>query len=330
MKSVYAKFSLLLLFASTVVLLSAANDGKTVSAGKLQKNIINLEEKYKEEQRLMDEALRLFNEELKDLTIAAFKQRMEDAKLNKNQIDFLQKLIYAPDIKVRDIRDKILYLAERGGEKYGRTLFWAYQKNDRPMINQLRALGYDINEALLPAILNDPDTIFVLLRDGARLSEKDIREAIQASRLKLFDSSVIDPKYKIAWNKWNERTKRRRILLPQLIKTVKNINWRDETGSTLLFYAPDKEIAALLINAGIDVNAQDILGNTTLLEHVQSEYEEDAPKLELIAYLIQKGADPNIKNKLGESALSIAQKEGLTEIVSILEGGKSLGVNKKK
>lgn len=45
---------------------------------------------------------------------------------------------------------------------------------------------------------------------------------------------------------------------------------------------------------------------------------------------MQRGANPNITNKKGESALSMAKKEGLAEVVALFEGSRALGRRKKR
>ena len=181
------------------------------------------------------------------------------------------------------------------------------------MIKVLRAIGYDVSQALDQAVDRKTfDIIPALLKDGAQPSIEYIRIAIRESALKN------DPNQK----KWL-------AILPKLLENVKNINQRNEYGHTLLENTNNKEVAAILLKAGVDIDAQDNKGNTYLLNQVDSlagarqDEREDWAKnhMELITYFVEQGANQNIKNKKGESALSMAKKENLPDVVELFEEG---------
>jgi hypothetical protein len=65
------------------------------------------------------------------------------------------------------------------------------------------------------------------------------------------------------------------------------------------------EIAKLLIDAGADLNVQDIRGNTALLRTLSTPYTNEA-KTEIAKLLIDAGADLNVRNKKGKTALMLA------------------------
>ena len=66
------------------------------------------------------------------------------------------------------------------------------------------------------------------------------------------------------------------------------------------------------MDAGADVNAKDLVGNTALSEASYGGHTE------IVAMLLEKGADVNAKNNDGDTALILASEEGHTEIVKLL------------
>lgn len=314
MKSIYAKFSLLfLLLVSMTVPLVA----------KLEHFVIHpsFDPKFNEDRK------RLFNE-FKDLDVATFQKVFDAANLTKNQMSAVLDAFLDPENKSRDTRDKILFLAGKVKDKSGYTLLWAYDKNDRQMIKKLRALGYDSSDALRLAVVYGNHLIPMLLKEGAQPDFKVIRNVIHYITPIPPVSLMPDQKQR---KEWFQRAKYFRLMLPRLLKSMKNINERSRIiGETVLFWINgDKAIADQMLKAGVDINAQDKRGNTVLISDLEivvlfGKKDKDLMRRirEFVPYLIKKGADPMIKNKKGESALSLAKKAGLKDLVLLFEGKK--------
>lgn len=97
-------------------------------------------------------------------------------------------------------------------------------------------------------------------------------------------------------------------LLTGLIKAGVPLSERTARGWTLLHLAADRysvDAARVLLDHGLDVNAQDICGNTPLMRAVYRS--KRGTELEFIKLLMSRGADPGIKNKAGESARDFAK-----------------------
>jgi ankyrin repeat protein len=73
------------------------------------------------------------------------------------------------------------------------------------------------------------------------------------------------------------------------------------------------ELVKLLIEAGANVNAKNIYGNTALI------YASFAGQLKLIKYLISVGADINIKNNTGNNVLMIASNYNNKKLLNLLK-----------
>jgi len=305
MKSIYAKLSLFVLLASTAL----AVFGRPNSLRR-----IGMRDE-KEFRSLVAKAA--------PMDLDAFKRFIDSVNLSETELGVLRtRLLAAPTSHPwRDAGAKMLFLAEkispqtRRENGLGAELVWAYEHNDKAMIKKLRAIGGDMSRALEDAVNRKPSLIPVLLKEGALPNRDTLIIAIFHSR----------------------RDRMLRSMLPRLFKAAKNINERDdETGETLLFYTiglGNKDVAKMLIDAGIRIDVQNDAGYTALAQAVLQIYNYPPspnilqkpyvkPYVELIAYLIQQGADPNIKNKKGESALSIAREAGLTDLVTLFEGSK--------
>ena len=85
------------------------------------------------------------------------------------------------------------------------------------------------------------------------------------------------------------------------------------------------KVSTALIEAGADVNKYGAEKRTPLMEVAQKGYHEDSIKI--IELLIKHGADVNAADQYGSSALRLAQRKGLTNVVQVLSahGGKYLG-----
>ena len=86
-------------------------------------------------------------------------------------------------------------------------------------------------------------------------------------------------------------------ILPALIDAGFDVNTRDEENNTLLFYVDDAETASLLIRAGIDVHARNLLGETAL-NHATS-----YPRRGALEAMIAAGADVNTRDNVGYAPL---------------------------
>jgi len=81
---------------------------------------------------------------------------------------------------------------------------------------------------------------------------------------------------------------------------------------TLLFHVgKSPEIAELLIERGVDVNAHDKFGRTALLEQLQS-WPDPAP---VVAVLLKHGADPNERSESGSTPLMSAPDAASVEVL---------------
>ena len=76
----------------------------------------------------------------------------------------------------------------------------------------------------------------------------------------------------------------------------------------------DFAAAELLVNRGIDINAQDDIGRTAVIMAI----EEDWSGTAWVEFLIENGADVNIFDCDGDSALDIAKFRKRTDIVDLL------------
>ena len=86
-----------------------------------------------------------------------------------------------------------------------------------------------------------------------------------------------------------------------LIDANTNIYAVDDTGSNALFYADDLDMVRLLLKAGIDVNAEELLGWTALM--IAALFVRD---LDIVTALINAKADINHQNNEGFSVLMSA------------------------
>jgi ankyrin repeat protein len=92
------------------------------------------------------------------------------------------------------------------------------------------------------------------------------------------------------------------------------IGARDDSGRTALFLAGVfSEIFRILLEAGADIKTRDEEGNTVLLRKIW-----ETPSLAEVEELLRLGIDPGIANHDGDTALSMAENLGLTEIAERL------------
>ena len=93
-------------------------------------------------------------------------------------------------------------------------------------------------------------------------------------------------------------------LLTTLKTTIEAKNKVDKNGKTELFYAKTAEEVKLLLEKGIDINHQDLNGNTALM--AASKYSNTSSTQETVEVLIKAGANLDIQNKYGYTALILA------------------------
>jgi len=90
------------------------------------------------------------------------------------------------------------------------------------------------------------------------------------------------------------------------------VNARDRNGRTALMQCYTAPLAGLLIERGADVNARDVLGHTALMTAVQSF------QTPYVALLLQHGANVNIADNQGNTPLSLANAMRATALVKLL------------
>lgn len=104
-------------------------------------------------------------------------------------------------------------------------------------------------------------------------------------------------------------------LVTTILKDKPFLEQKHEKGRTALMHAVYKKnnkIAALLINAGANVNTQDDIKNSPFL------YAGAEGNLELVKLALNHGANFNIFNRYGGTALIPAAEKGHLEVVKLL------------
>ena len=107
-----------------------------------------------------------------------------------------------------------------------------------------------------------------------------------------------------------------RELVALFIKAGIDINAKEEDGRTALLIAAEKGdagIAALLADNGAEVNARDVDGYTALM------YAAYKGNRELADFLLKHGADVHAKDKDGWTALRFALMQGKTDVAELLK-----------
>lgn len=101
-----------------------------------------------------------------------------------------------------------------------------------------------------------------------------------------------------------------------LIKKGAEVNHLNDKGNTPLIVAvtsADKRMVDILIKSGAYVNARNNAGDTALI------WATKLKRPDMVRALLMAGADPNIKNSDGVSAYTVAEGEGMQELVNILQ-----------
>ena len=100
-----------------------------------------------------------------------------------------------------------------------------------------------------------------------------------------------------------------------LIKAGANVNARDGAGTTILHYASQshyEEIASMLIEAGADVNTRDWYAGGTPLHSAVNYQDISLEQDRMVEVLLKGGANTNARNKDGKTPLELF-KEGKEE-----------------
>lgn len=109
-----------------------------------------------------------------------------------------------------------------------------------------------------------------------------------------------------------------------LINAGIDINAQERTfGSTALMMAPDSTVMAALIEADADVNVQDTLGRTALIRAVG----RNRSQLDVISILLEAGTDINAQDERGRTALMHAVENNHLDVIPLLlEAGADVNV----
>ena len=97
-----------------------------------------------------------------------------------------------------------------------------------------------------------------------------------------------------------------------LIEQGADVHWQAENKRSLLFYVDDPEMAQLLIDKGIDINARDQWQNVAM--HMQALY----GRTEVVKALIQNKANPNSLNESSESPIFWALEQEHNQTAEIM------------
>ena len=103
--------------------------------------------------------------------------------------------------------------------------------------------------------------------------------------------------------------------LKELLSLGADPNYRQNYNRTLIqelssfdkLSQDELEVVKILINAGCDINNQDVNGNTALLNGVNN--------MPLVQLLLNNGADPNIANNRGDTPLSKCKKATIKKLL---------------
>jgi hypothetical protein len=115
-----------------------------------------------------------------------------------------------------------------------------------------------------------------------------------------------------------------KFLINYLLKNGANINQAGFNGKTPLMYADNSETIALLAKQpDLNINQQDLSGNTALLRIIQNYFPEIAENrdqdIAAMQALLDNGANPKIANDNGDTPLKAAQATGDQEVIDIIE-----------
>jgi ankyrin repeat protein len=107
------------------------------------------------------------------------------------------------------------------------------------------------------------------------------------------------------------------VVVSFLIENGAEVNAQDEAGQTALTYAVKRAFhatAEALLDEGADANVRNRKNGVTPL--MIAAVAGDLPMIQL---LLDHGADPAMRTNFGQTAISLAEKKGNTEVVELLE-----------
>ena len=102
----------------------------------------------------------------------------------------------------------------------------------------------------------------------------------------------------------------------QMLAMGVDINGQDMAGNTPLFMAcmnGDPEFAKFLLGLGADPNIKNTRNSTPLM------YAASRGNTKMVKLLLENGANVNVQSKEGETALTLAEEEGHKEVVKLLK-----------
>ena len=233
----------------------------------------------------------------------------QENKNNLNEENY--PLILAVNLGLEDIVELLLkyganpnVINSEGDSAFINTLMFKNEKISKKYIQLFLDYGADVNiqdslfrTALMYSIrLNHKNIVKLLLENGANPNLKDI-----------------DGDNSFSYNIDNNNIEITKLLLKYGI----NPNITDSYGKTIIMDLKDIESVKLLIKNGADVNYRNNRGQTPLMHSTNPE---------ITKLLLDNNADINIVDNFGNTALSIAEFNGFTDIVKLLEVPPSISV----
>ena len=203
-------------------------------------------------------------------------------------------------------------------------------------IDTLNGQGH--SPLILASLYGNPESIKLLLANGA---EKDVRDADGNTPLHIAvlyrHPENLDEILKVnpdinAINTEGYTSLHLAVRRPDngkaiglLLQEGADVNILDPTGRNALLVSVgshQKEYIELLKSNGIDINSQDIDGNTALHYPLINVLENKLYlpySTEIVKILLEEGADPQVKNKEGKSPMDLAVESEESELINLLK-----------